>query len=239
MLAGLFGSAKQTPGFGNLQTEAVFGTIWNRPGLPLPMRALCTIAALATFPRLAPLRHYLQAGLSLGWSAEGLREILVQSSLYAGFAAAEDTLQALAGVLAERSIPMPSAPPEDVTLAELTRRGTVLMNTLHGSRAQTGYAAPDNPVTAPLYQIAIQYGYGEIWHRPGLEFGPRTLVAVASFTALRLPEQVRKFGLSALNIGMSETEVVEAVIQTAPYAGFLPALNALTALAAAFNERDK
>jgi 4-carboxymuconolactone decarboxylase len=238
-LIALFGSSKQAPGFGNLQTEAVFGNIWNRAGLPLDMRALCTIAALATFPRLGPLRHYLRASLTLGWSAEGLREILVQSSLYAGFAAAEDTLLVLADVLAECNVPAPSLPPEDVTPVELMQRGTALMHTLHDDRAQVGYAAPGNAVTAPLYEIAIQYGYGEIWHRPGLEVGPRTLVAVASFTALRLPEQVKKFGLSALNVGMSETEVIEAIIQTAPYSGFLPALNALTSLAAAFKDRGK
>jgi 4-carboxymuconolactone decarboxylase len=108
------------------------------------------------------------------------------------------------------------------------------MQTLHGERARLGYAAPDNPVTGALYPTAIQYGYGEIWFRPGLERRQRALVAVAGFTALRLPEQVGKFGQSALNVGLSKTEVIEAVIQTAPYFGFPPALNALGALSAAF-----
>src|SRR4029077_3166414 len=45
------------------------------------------------------------------------------------------------------------------------------------------------------------------------------LVAVAVFTALRLPEQVAKFGQSALGMGLSRTEVVEAIIQTAPATG--------------------
>src|SRR6187551_3047828 len=55
------------------------------------------------------------------------------------------------------------------------------------------------------------------------------LVAVAAFTALKL-DQVKKFGESALNMGLSRTEVIEAVIQTAPLSGFAPALNALGAL---------
>jgi alkylhydroperoxidase/carboxymuconolactone decarboxylase family protein YurZ len=41
---------------------------------------------------------------------------------------------------------------------------------------------------------------------------------------------VKKFGRSALNVGLSRTEVIEAVIQTAPFSGFAPALNALAAL---------
>ena len=57
---------------------------------------------------------------------------------------------------------------------------------------------------------------------------------MAAFTALRPPEQVAKFGQSALNMGLSQTEVVEAIIQTAPATGFPPALNALGAISAVF-----
>jgi 4-carboxymuconolactone decarboxylase len=56
------------------------------------------------------------------------------------------------------------------------------------------------------------------------------LVAVAAFTALRMPEQAKRFGQAALNLGAARTEVIEAVIQTAPYSGFPPALNVLSAL---------
>ncbi len=230
----LFGSAEQTSGLANLLTEPVFGGVWNRPGLARADRMLCTIAALATGPRLRALRRHLAAGLDLGLSAEAIREILVQASLYAGFSAAEDTLALAAEIFAERGIPFPADPPEDVSLEELTRRGTELMGALHGDRARQGYASADNPITGALYPTAIQYGYGEIWFRPGLERRQRALVAVAGFTALRLPEQVAKFGQSALNMGLSKTEVVEAIIQTAPYTGFPPALNALGAISAVF-----
>jgi 4-carboxymuconolactone decarboxylase len=47
---------------------------------------------------------------------------------------------------------------------------------------------------------------------------------------LRLPDQARRFGQAALNLGVARTEVIEAIIQTAPYSGFPPALNALNAL---------
>ena len=230
----LFGSAEQTSGLANLLTEPVFGGVWNRPGLARADRMLCTIAALATGPRLRALRRHLAAGLDLGLSAEAIREILVQASLYAGFSAAEDTLALAAEIFAERGIPFPADPPEDVSLEELTRRGTELMGALHGDRARQGYASADNPITGALYPTAIQSGYGEIWFRPGLERRQRALVAVAGFTALRLPEQVAKFGQSALNMGLSKTEVVEAIIQTAPYTGFPPALNALGAISAVF-----
>src|SRR5262245_2182365 len=233
-LKSLFGSSEQIRGLANLLTEPVYGGVWNRPGLARVDRMLCTIAALATGPRLKALRRHLAAGLGLGLGAESLRAILVQAGLYAGFSAAEETLALAAEVFAERGLAFPPDPPEDASLDELVRRGTELMGALHGDRARQGYAAPDDPTTGALYPTAIQYGYGEIWFRPGLERRQRALVAVAAFTALRLPEQVAKFGQSALNVGLTQTEVVEAIIQTAPVTGFPPALNALGALSTVF-----
>jgi 4-carboxymuconolactone decarboxylase len=234
-LNALFGSDEQARGLANLLTEPVYGGVWNRPGLGRADRMLCAIAALATVPRLTALRRHLAAGLDLGLAPEAIREILVQAGLYAGFSAAEETLALAADVFAERGLPFPPDPPEDASLDELVRRGAELMGALHGERARLGYAAPGDPITGALYPTAIQYGYGEILFRPGLERRQRALVAVAAFTALRLPEQVAKFGQSALNVGLSREEVVEAIVQTAPATGFPPALNALGALSAAFS----
>jgi alkylhydroperoxidase/carboxymuconolactone decarboxylase family protein YurZ len=225
------GAPALPPGFGTLLTEASFGGIWSRPGLALTDRMICTLAALAVFPRLRALRRLIGAALGLELAPETIREVLVQAGLYAGFSAAEETLALAAEVFATRGIEFPPDPPPDASLEQLSTRGRTLMNELHGNRAESGYAAPDNPVTGALYPMAIQYGYGEIWFRPGLDRRARALVAVAAFTALRLPEQVAKFGQSALNVGLTRTEVIEAVIQTAPHSGFPPALNALAALA--------
>jgi alkylhydroperoxidase/carboxymuconolactone decarboxylase family protein YurZ len=228
----LFGSAaaEEPRGFGTLLTEAVHGAVWNRPGLARPERMLCTLAALAVWPRLRQLRRHIGAGLDLGLSPEAIREVLVQAGLYAGFSAADETLSLLGEVLAERGIAFPPDPPADASLEQLAERGRALMQDVHGERSRQGYAAPDNPVTYALYGTAIQYGYGEIWFRPGLERRQRAFVAVAAFTALRLPDVARRFGQAALNLGASRTEVIEAVVQTAPYSGFPPALNALSAL---------
>lgn len=236
MLRTLFGGTAQTTGLGNLLTEAVYGGIWTRPALPVPDRLVCAIAALATGPRLKALRRHIVAGLDHGLSAAAIREVLVQASLYAGFSAAEETLELAAEIFAARGIARPADPPEDVSLEELDRRGADLMARLHGSRATQGYAAPDNKVTGALYPSAIRYGYGEIWFRPGLEHRQRALVAVAGFTALRLPEQVAKFGQSALNMGLTQAQVIEAIVTTAPLTGFPPALNALGAISAVFGK---
>jgi 4-carboxymuconolactone decarboxylase len=232
----LFGDDDGAPPFmRTLNTEASYGAIWSRPGLALEDRMICALAALAAVQRLKKLRRHVGAALDIGLAPRSILEVLIQIGIYAGFAASEEAVEVAADEFAARQIAMPEEPERNDSLEALTDRGRKLMAQLHGDRAQQGYAAPGNPVTGALYPLAIQYGYGEIWFRPGLDLRQRALVAVAAFTALKLG-QVEKFGESALNLGLSRTEVIEAIIQTAPLSGFAPALNALGALSEALAE---
>jgi 4-carboxymuconolactone decarboxylase len=208
------------PGFRELMAEAVYGSIWSRPGLELAERMLCTLAALCAVRAHASLRRHVAAALELGTPVEAIVEVFIQTGIYAGFSATEDALDAVPAV-------SPGKKGSAASREELMRRGQALLQKLHGVRGQLGYAAPDNPFASSLYPTAIEYGYGEIWHRPGLELRQRALVAVAGFTALRMEDQLKKFAQAALNAGLSRDEVVEALVQTAPASGFAPALNAL------------
>ena len=233
----LIGDDDGAPAFmRTLNTEASYGAIWSRPGLALEDRMICALAALASVQRLAKLRRHVGAALDLGLTPRAIVEVLIQIGIYAGFAASEEAVEAAALAFADRQVAMPEEPDRTDSLEALSERGAKLMEQLHGDRVRQGYAAPGNTVTGALYPLAIQYGYGEIWFRPGLDLRQRALVTVAAFTALKLDSQVQKFGQSALNMGLSKTEVIEAVIQTAPLSGFAPALNALGALSAALAE---
>ena len=215
----------------DLLNEITLGGVWSRPGLALADRMICTLAALAANQRLPALGRHVGPALDLGLSPVAIQEICLQSLLYSGFAAVEDVLSECGKVFAARGITPPPAPRDNASFDELTARGTDRMHSMHGTRAQSGYADPGNAVTGQMYPAAIRYGYGALWFRPGLEVRERALVSVAAFTALRMTEQVGKFGTSALNAGLSKSEIIEAIIQTAPYSGFPPALNGLAVLA--------
>jgi 4-carboxymuconolactone decarboxylase len=229
----LFGAEQDSgiaPGFDDLMAEIAYGAVWNRPGLSLSDRMIATLAALCSVQRLPQLSDHIAAAINLDVDTGSIIEVFIQCGIYAGFPASENAISVAADVFAEHGIDLPEEAPRDDPLDELMQRGRTLLEKLHGSRGYTGYASPDNRVTGALYPLAIQYGYGEIWDRPGLDFRQRALVAVAAFTALRLEGQVKKFGQSALNAGLSRDEIVETVIQTGPYSGLAPALNALAAL---------
>jgi alkylhydroperoxidase/carboxymuconolactone decarboxylase family protein YurZ len=230
MRARLFGPAKDAEmlyGYRDLAAETTYGSIWCRPGLALADRMVCTLAALCAVQQLPQLRRYVGAALNLELPREAAFEIFLQIGIYAGFAAAEAAIEAAAAVYKERGVALPQGAARNDPLELLTQRGHEVMDKLHGKRGVQGYAAPDNPFTSRLYPMTIPYGYGEIWQRPGLELRQRALCSLAGFTALHLNDQLKKFGQSALNIGLTMDEVCEAIIQTAPYSGYAPALNAL------------
>ena len=220
-------AVQQVPGVRRLTSEVAFGAVWSRPGLSLPDRMICTLSVLSVQQHLPQLRTYLNSALTLGMAPRTLQEIFIHCVIYGGFPTMVNSLGVASEVFESRQIDVPEVEIPDHSLDELDAMGRAVMQKLHGDRSQNGYASPDNAAAANLYPVAIQYAYGEIWNRPDLDHRARTLCAIAAFTALGLEGQAAKFMQAGLNMGLSKEQVIEAVIQTAPYSGFPKALNTL------------
>lgn len=83
--------------------EYPFGDVYARPGLGLREREIATVAALAALGNARPqLEVHLHAALNVGLIQEELVEICIQMSVYAGFPAALNAVDALKKVLRER-----------------------------------------------------------------------------------------------------------------------------------------
>jgi 4-carboxymuconolactone decarboxylase len=227
---GLGGRPEAAPGADDFLAEVVYAGIWDRPGLAKADRAICTLAVLSVLQRLEPLEAVAATSLDLGLGPRNILEVFVQVGLYAGFVTTETSAAVARRVFAARGLTVPPEPPRTDSHERLEALGREVMAKLHGERANQGYAAPGNAITGELYPAAIRYGYGELWSRPGLDHRQRMLCAVAAFCAMGLEGQLRKFAKSALNVGLSRQEIVEAVIQTGPYGGFPRALNGLSIL---------
>src|ERR1035437_7940751 len=75
-------------------------------------------------------------------------------------------------------------------------------------------------------QYLIEFPFGDIYSRPGLDLRTRELVTVAALTALgNAAPQLKVHLHAALNVGCTREEIVETVMQMAVYAGFPAALN--------------
>ena len=93
-------------------------------------------------------------------------------------------------------------------------------------------------ISPDMARYVIEYPYGDIWSRPGLDTRTRSLVTIASLTTLGFPQQQLKAHIrNALNAGCTRKEIVEVIIQMSVYAGFPSALNGLFSAGEVFEER--
>ena len=84
------------------------------------------------------------------------------------------------------------------------------------------------PISPDFARFMVEFGFGDVYARPGLELKQRQLVTMASLATLgTAAKQLRGHIRGALNVGLTPTEITEALMQVALYAGFPNALNAL------------
>ncbi|MDA2921445.1 carboxymuconolactone decarboxylase family protein [Desulfobacterota bacterium AH_259_B03_O07] len=95
-------------------------------------------------------------------------------------------------------------------------------------------------ISKDFSRYLIEFPYGDIYNRPGLDFRTRELVTLSSLAALGYAEPELKAHIKvALSTGVTREEVLEVFIQTSVYAGFPAAINALLAAKEVFNELDQ
>ena len=87
-------------------------------------------------------------------------------------------------------------------------------------------------------KLLIEFPFGDIYSRPGLDLKSREIATVAALCAMgNAAPQLKVHIHGALNVGCSPKEIVEVLMQMAVYAGFPAALNGLFAAREVFNER--
>ncbi|KPG01504.1 4-carboxymuconolactone decarboxylase [Rhodopseudomonas sp. AAP120] len=84
----------------------------------------------------------------------------------------------------------------------------------------------------------IEFPFGDIYSRPGLDLRAREIATIAALTAMGNAAPQLKVHIEAgLNVGLSRDEVTEIIMQMAVYAGFPAALNGLFAAKDVFATR--
>jgi 4-carboxymuconolactone decarboxylase len=112
------------------------------------------------------------------------------------------------------------------TLTEITgETGEGVVNSLRD-------IAPD------LADWIVDFSYGDVMARPGLDRRTRQLATVAALTALgNAQPQLKVHIKGALFVGCKPQEIVEVILQMAVFAGFPAAINALNVARETFKEK--
>jgi 4-carboxymuconolactone decarboxylase len=95
-------------------------------------------------------------------------------------------------------------------------------------------------VAPDLGRYVVEFGYGDVYSRPGLGDRERQLIAIAALTALGGAEPQLEYHIRiALNVGVTQSEIVETVIHCAPFVGFARTLNAARSAKRVFAATEK
>jgi len=95
-------------------------------------------------------------------------------------------------------------------------------------------------ISPEFARYLIEFPFGDIYTRRGLDLKSREIATVAALVAMgNASPQLKVHIHGALNVGCSQIEIIEVIIQMAVYAGFPAALNGLSAAREVFDERNK
>ncbi|MFE7582153.1 alpha/beta fold hydrolase [Streptomyces gardneri] len=91
--------------FQELVTRYAWGEVWSREGLDRRTRSAVTLTALIAGGHHEALADHTRAALRNGLSPDELREIVLHTSVYCGFPAAESALRVVTRVIREETTP--------------------------------------------------------------------------------------------------------------------------------------
>ena len=93
---------------------------------------------------------------------------------------------------------------------------------------------PAAKLAPDFYRYVAASAFGMLWSRPGLALRDRSLATVAQLAALGRTDELRAHLRGALNLGLTQEELTEVLMQTAVYAGVPAANDALKVAAEVF-----
>jgi len=82
-------------------------------------------------------------------------------------------------------------------------------------------------VAPDFARMAIEFPFGDLYARDGLDLQTREIVAISALASLGQAKQLRMHVAAALQLGLGRAPIIEILMQSAVYGGFPAALNAL------------
>ena len=98
--------------------------------------------------------------------------------------------------------------------------------------------AEEDPFLLPIQQLAVEFGWGEVWSRPGLPRKTRSFLSIAYLAALGKTDELGAHVAGAVRNGATREEIREVLLQAALYCGMPAGLEAFRVAKRALDELD-
>jgi 4-carboxymuconolactone decarboxylase len=228
------------PDLASMAIGFAYGQIYTRGALDLRQRQLVTVAALASMGGLEPqLKFHLAGALNVGCSPTELVELMTHLVVYAGFPVALNGTAALKEVLEQRGVVVEVGVPGPASESSRFDEGLACLRKIDGAIGEHVIASLKD-IAPDLARFIVEFAFGDVYTRPGLDLISRELVTVAALAAIgsATPQlKVHMHGL--LNVGGTRGQLVETVIHLCAYAGFPRAINAAMAAKDVLADRER
>jgi 4-carboxymuconolactone decarboxylase len=127
-------------------------------------------------------------------------------------------------------MPDQDAAAEERAALEQSARGMTVRRQVLGDAHVDRATANADEFTAPFQDLITRYAWGEVWTRPGLSRGERSMITLTALACLRQEEELAMHVRAALRNGLTPEQIREVLLQVAVYAG-VPAANRAFAVA--------
>ena len=118
------------------------------------------------------------------------------------------------------------------------KRGEELLRKIDGDKVADNLIARYEEFAPDFTRYLVEFAFGEIYAREG-DLKQRELVAIASLATMGgCDAQLETHVHGAFNVGLTQAEILEAVMTLIPYIGFPKALNAMSILKRVADKRS-
>jgi 4-carboxymuconolactone decarboxylase len=215
-----------SPDLARLSIEFAFGEALARDGLDRKAKLLAIVSMLGASGNAADaLRIHLAGALESGVSREEIIEVLMQLSVYSGFPAALNACSIATEVFAAQATSTEvevSGAIEAEGRAQRMERGLAALGQTSGASGDAVVSSFDD-LASDLGRMIVEHSYGDVFSRKGIDMKTRELTACAALAAVgsRTTETPLAVHITAaLNVGASREEIIETLLNLAPYSGY-------------------
>ena len=218
------------PEFAAIKERLIYGEVYAEEKLSARLRELVILVVATTNQTMNEVKRHTAAALACGVKPEEIKEAVYHCAPYIGLGKAENAVNAVNAVFAEKSIVLPLASGQTVTEESRLLDGIAAQKSIFGDQIDAMRAA------APENQKNIQddlsaYCFGDFYTRKFLPIHERELLTFAILASQGGCEgQVKSHVGGNAAVGNGKEVLLAALTVCLPYIGFPRTLNALSCI---------
>ena len=228
----LYGGARtgltaSDPEFAAIKERLIYGEVYAEEKLSAKLRELVIFVVAAANQTMNEVKRHTAAALAVGVKPEEIREAVYHCAPYIGLGKAENAVNAVNEVFAEKGVALPGPSGQTVTEESRLPDGIAAQKSIFGEHIDAmRAAAPENQKNIQDYLSA--YCFGDFYTRKFLTIPERELLTFAILAAQGGCEgQVKAHVGGNAAVGNSKETLLAALTVCMPYIGFPRTLNAL------------